>query len=148
MRAALALALAVVVGTACGRKGQPLPPELVVPSPPGRLVARATPEGIMLSWTRPDRYTSGRTMKDLGQFVIERAPADAEPAKWTKRTTITLDDRLRFQKQRTFEWLDRDVVAGAGYQYRVTSVTIDRDRSTPAGPVTARFGSASAPPSD
>ncbi len=143
MKAAFALLALAVIGTAaCGRKGQPLPPELVEPSAPSRLVARATADGIELTWSRPDRYTSGRAMKDLGQFVVERAPADGELVKWTKVTAITLDDRLRFQKQRTFEWLDRDVVPGATYQYRVTSVTIDHDRSAPAGPVSARFGPA------
>ena len=49
-----------------------------------------------------------------------------------------MDDRLRFRKERRLEWVDHDVMLGELYRYRVTSETLDGDRSKPAGPVSIR----------
>lgn len=138
-RLVLGLALAL---TACGQKGPPLPPELVRPEPPGSLAAVATADGVRLTWTRPMRYSGGGRMHDLEGFLIERAPGEGAPVEFTTAGRLELTDQERFRKDRRLEWTDRDVHAGERYLYRVTSLTLDGDRSPPAGPVAIRFGSA------
>ena len=131
---AVALALCGALGS-CGIKGQPLPPELVQPLPPGRLVASATPEGVRLTWRRPQHYEGGARMRDLGRFVIERAVCDGPRPVYLPVHTIELDDQARFRPQRQFEWTDLNVTQGTLYRYRIVAITLDGYRSRPAGPV-------------
>jgi predicted small lipoprotein YifL len=147
-RAAAVIALALAAGTACGRKGRVLPPELVEPMPPADLTAASTTDGVRLSWLRPDRYSGGARMKDLDHFLIERAPADVSPPRFAPVATIMVTDQLRFRPERRFDWVDRSAAPGGRYLYRVTAVTADRYRSRAAGPVAVRFEptQAAAPP--
>ncbi|HLK12432.1 MAG TPA: hypothetical protein VKW76_13730 [Candidatus Binatia bacterium] len=147
-RAAVLLGLALGAGAACGRKARPVPPELVEPLPPTDLTVASATDGVRLSWLRPDRYSGGGRMKDLDHFLIERALADATPARFTAVATIAVTDQLRFRPERRFDWIDRSVTAGTRYLYRITAVTSDRYRSPAAGPVAIRFepAEATAPP--
>jgi hypothetical protein len=143
--AALAVALAGLAAVpACGRKARPLPPELVRPEAPTELTAISTPEGIRLSWLRPQHYSGGGRMNDLGEFVIQRAPGDGAPPEFESVASLTLDDRFRFRPERRVTWTDQDVVHGRRYLYRVIAVTLDDYRSAPAGPIAIRFGEAPA----
>jgi hypothetical protein len=135
-RTALLLVLALV---ACGQKARPLPPELVQPEAPGMLVATSTPDGVRLVWRRPDKYTSGKRMNDLGSFIIERAPGEETPPVFTPVGRFELTDRDRFRKETRIEWIDHDVVAGDHYLYRVTGVTTDGYHSAPAGPLAVDY---------
>ena len=139
--AAAIVALVFVCG-ACGHKNRPVAPELVRPEAPEQLAATATPEGVRLSWLRPLKYSGGQRMNDLGGFVIERASGDA---RFAKVGTVELEDQTRFRKERRIEWLDHDVRPGERYLYRVIAVTLDRYRSSPAGPVSVTFGRPPAP---
>lgn len=138
MRRRLAL-LSLGFLAACGVKGRPIAPQLVVPDPPGSLVAQATPDGVRLEWRRPQRYSGGKRLEDLDGFVIERAPAEVEPPAWEEIGEVTVEDRDRFRKNQRFEYLDREVAPEARYRYRVTTRTLDDYLSAPAGPVTIRF---------
>jgi hypothetical protein len=139
--AALVLALAAVAALpACGRKSRPLAPELVRPEAPGDLSGISTPEGIRLSWLRPDHYSGGARMNDLGEFLIQRAPGEGVPPEFETVATLTLDDRFRFRQERRVTWTDPDVERGQRYLYRVVAVTLDNYRSAPAGPIAVRFG--------
>jgi hypothetical protein len=140
MRPAFLLLAALALGAgACGRKGPVVPPELIQPDAPTHVVGTSTADGIRLSWTRPDKYTSGRPMKDLGSFVIERSPVDVPSAAFIDVARVELDDQMRFRKERRLEWLDRDVTPGARYVYRVTALTLDGYRSAPSGPLIVRW---------
>jgi len=121
---ALAAALALVAG-ACGYKSAPIAPELVRPTPPPSLRAVSTPNGIELRWTRPSRYTAGKRMRDLGGFEILRAAGDDPLTEFTEVKRMELDDQLRFRPESDFAWLDRDVVPGVRYRYRVVAFTLD-----------------------
>ncbi len=138
----LGLGLGLALG-ACGRKGPPVAPELVQPEPPESLAAAATPAGVRLTWNRPDRYSGGKHMDDLGSFAIERAPADGGAA-FTRIGTLELEDQQRFRKERHLEWVDHDAKPGVRYLYRVIAVTLDRYQSRPAGPVAVQMGPAGA----
>lgn len=134
-----AVAALVLVLLSCGQKNRPMAPELVRPEPPADLVAANAPEGVKLSWGRPEKYTGGKRMNDLGRFVIERAPGDGTEAAFAQVADIQLDDQGRFRPQPRFTWMDTGVTEGESYAYRVTAVTLDKYRSAPAGPVTIRF---------
>src|SRR5262249_44224343 len=137
-----AVLLALALALACGKKGPPVPPQLVRPGTPEAFAAVVMPQGIRLSWNRPDKYSGGRKMNDLGRFVIERAPAEGQLAPFARVGEVLVTDQTRFRKDRHLEWTDGDVTAGTADLYRVTAVTLDGYKSTPTLPVTVRFGPA------
>ena len=132
------LAALLALTLACGQKGPPVPPQLVRPEPVSELGAMATPEGVRLTWGRPDHYTSGKSMKDLGGFTIERAPGDQ--GQFVRVGTVEVTDRTRFRKEHRFEWVDGTATAGTRYRYRVVAFTLDGYKSAPAGPVSVQYG--------
>jgi hypothetical protein len=134
------LLVVLVAGTlACGHKTRPLAPELVRPEAPSDIVAASIPEGIRLTWKRPEHYTGGKRMNDLAGFVVERAPGEGAAPAFARVGDIQLDDRGRFRQERRITWTDTGVTPGQLYVYRITSVTLDRDSSDPGGPVTIRY---------
>lgn len=140
---ALMLMVALV---ACGRTGPVVAPELVHPKPPADVFATAMPDGVQLRWARPSQYTSGKRMRDLGSFIIERATDTGTTLEFTEIGTVTLEDRYRFQQDRRVEWLDTSATDGQRYAYRVVAVTLDDYHSEPAGPVSIDFRRPTAKP--
>jgi hypothetical protein len=134
------LVFALLAALACGKKGPPVAPQLVRPGSPENFGAVVIPEGIRLSWNRPEKYSGGRRMNDLDRFVIERAPAEGQLAPFARVGMVLVTDQTRFRKDRHLEWTDGDVTAGTAYLYRVTAVTLDGYKSNPTLPVTVRFG--------
>jgi hypothetical protein len=125
LAAAVWLAAALAIA-GCGVKERPLPPDAVRPERILDLKAGADKDGIRLSWGRPDRYATGRTMRDLAGFVILRAEGDARP---TTLAEIPVSDRERFQKERRFDYVDSATLIGHTYRYQVVSTTDDGYRS-------------------
>ncbi len=130
-RIASAVALALALA-GCGIKGPPQPPEAVRPERILNLAASPDSAGIRLTWSRPERYTKGATMRDLAGFVVMRAQDD-EPLKPLVDLPIT--DRERFRKQTTLDWVDTTTEMGAAYRYAVVSMTDDGYRSEPSNVV-------------
>jgi hypothetical protein len=128
----LAAALPLVLGTAagCGRKTPPRPPEYVIPEPPAPVRVSAVPEGQKVSWSRPREYADGTRIDDLGAFDVFRDCGDG--GFWTPIATLSVDDRERFRKGRTFSFVDAGVPPDAPCRYRVVAVTLDGYRSPPA----------------
>lgn len=139
------LLVTLLAAVACGHKTLPLAPELVQPESPTQVVAASVPEGVRLTWQRPDRYTGGKPMNDLGGFVIERAPAGGAPATFARVGDVQLDDRGRFRKERRITWTDTSVAPGQTYVYRIKAVTTDDYTSAPGGPVTIQYQRKAAP---
>ena len=139
MRALVRVVLlaAGVAVCACGHKSRPIAPELVRPDAPDQLTAIATPDGVLLGWLRPLRYSGGQRMDDLRGFVIERSTGTGGFARVGR---LDLEDQTRFRKERHLEWTDADVRPGERYLYRVTAETLDGYRSAPAGPVAVQYG--------
>jgi len=143
----VALAALVLAALACGHKGPPVAPELVRPGVAENLTGIATPEGVRLTWLRPQHYSGGQRMNDLGGFTIERAPAAEGVAPvFRKVGTLELEDQTRFRKERRLEWVDKSAEPGQRYLYRVIAFTLDGDRSAAAGPIAVRFGPAEEAP--
>lgn len=138
------LALAGVL-LACGNKTPVRPPELVQPNPATSLEARSAKEGVVLTWRRPNEYSGGGKMNDLGGFEIERASGEGA-GDYAQIGRIDLDDQTRFRPQRDMAWTDTTAVPGGQYRYRVVAFTLDGYESAPAGPATVVFDPSKAPP--
>lgn len=134
----LALLLAVA-GSACGKKGDPRAPELATPKIINNLAARAAPEGVALTWNRPTEYVDGSELKDLASFVIFRKEISAScldcPVPYRQLTTVNVEDREKFVRQKQYRFDDREVRANAIYRYRVASQLFDGSLSAPSNEV-------------
>lgn len=138
MRPWRALALAgVLAGGGCGLKNDPVPPEMVRPTPPAKVAATATADGVELRWRRPTAYTGGGRMRDLRGFDVERAATADGP--FATVGTTTLEDQQRFRQERAMSWIDRGAERGRTYAYRVIAFTVDGSRSDPSPPVEIRY---------
>jgi hypothetical protein len=129
--ALLALAgLSVFLG--CGVKSSPVPPQTVYPEPISDLRASADPSGINLTWSRPRHYVSGRSMRDLGGFVLLRGEGNQvlQPL-----VELPLTDQERFAQQGSFSYVDDETKVGDSYRYEIVARTIDGYKSAPSNAV-------------
>ncbi len=122
----------------------PRAPEMVAPKSVAQLALSSTAEGVELRWSRPTETVDGKTMEDLGGFVIERA---VSPAGFREIARVPVTDRGRFQKAKRFDYLDRSVIAGGIYHYRVVAFTTDEYYSAPSGAATITWNPAATSPS-
>jgi hypothetical protein len=140
MRALVALALMpVLLFLGCGKKGDPRAPELVTPRVVENLTATSVPNGVALTWRRPTQYVDGRELKDLMGFVIFRkdiSPACVDcPVPYRPLTTVDLEDREKFIKQKQYRYVDEGVQPKMIYRYRVSSQLKDGSLSEPSNEV-------------
>jgi len=134
----VALILAVLA-SACGKKGDPHAPELVIPKTITNLSARSGPSAIALTWSRPTEYVDGKELKDLASFVIFRKEVSQScpdcPVPYRQLTTVNVEDREKFVKQKQYRFDDSDIRPKAIYRYRVSSQLIDGTLSAPSNEV-------------
>jgi hypothetical protein len=137
IRGATAGVLAVLtLGLGCGRKADPQPYALVQPEAIQGLQAEIRDGAVRLVWPRPEKYTGGRRMDDLGGFLVFRG-RPGEEARQIGEVAVT--DRERFQREKRFEFLDRSVEPGGRYYYRIVSYTTDGYYSDPSNQVTVEL---------
>ena len=134
----LVLTLAVV-GSACGRKGDPRAPELATPKLITNLAARSTADGVVLTWNRPTEYVDGSELKDLVGFVIFRKEISQScldcPVPYRELTRVNVEDREKFVRLKQYRFDDREVRATTIYRYRVASQLSDGSLSGPSNEV-------------
>lgn len=65
--------VALVLSSACGRKGPPKPPETFAPRAVETFTLRGTVEGVALQWRAPQLQADGEVLTDLERFRIYRA---------------------------------------------------------------------------
>ena len=140
MRRFLAVGLILIAwAVACGKKSNPRAPELVLPRTITNLSARSTPGGIVLTWSRPTEDVDGRQLTDLASFVIFRKEISQScpdcPVPYRQLTTVNVEDREKFVKQKQYRFDDSDVRPKAIYRYRVSSELIDGTLSAPSNEV-------------
>ncbi len=123
------LAGALLLFAGCGIKSRPLPPSEVRPQRTTDLAAVSVSNGIRIRWSRPERYTGGGRMRDLGKFEILRASEGGEPR---MVADIAVTDLQRFRQERHFSYLDIDTEVGRRYRYQIISVTTDGYESLPS----------------
>ena len=113
----------------CGVKSRPLPPEDVRPERITDLEAASVAKGVRITWSRPEHYTGGSKMRDLGKFVIMRASGDGAPS---AIADIPVTDLQRFRQQHHFSFVDGDAEVGHQYRYQIISMTADGYESLPS----------------
>jgi len=125
--------------TGCGKKGDVRAPELVIPETIRNLTARPDKAGVTLTWSRPERYVDGKSITDLTSFVIFRkdiSPSCADcPVPYRPLTTVYVEDREKFVKQRQYRFIDDQAQTKVTYRYRVSSQLKDGSLSEPSNEV-------------
>ncbi len=135
----LFVAMLALGGAACGKKGNPIAPEVAAPKTIANLTARSDPSGVILTWTRPTEYVNGSTLKDLASFVIFRKEVSAScpdcPVPYRQLTTVNVEDRQRFSQQKQYRYDDQEVQPKAIYRYRISSQLLDGSLGAPSNEV-------------
>jgi hypothetical protein len=130
--------------SACGKKGDPRAPELVTPKMIQNLSARTGANGVTLTWSRPTEYIDGNELKDLSSFVIfrkELSPSCLDcPVPYRQLTTLSVEDREKFIKQKQYRFVDQEVRPQAVYRYRVSSQLSDGTLGGPSNEVEVKRG--------
>jgi hypothetical protein len=140
MRVLVALALMPVLFlSGCGKKGDPRAPELATPRVIENLRATSVPNGVALTWSRPTEYVDGSALKDLVGFVIFRkdiSPTCVDcPVPYRPLTTVDIEDREKFVKQKQYRYVDEEAQQKMTYRYRVSSQLKDGSLSEPSNEV-------------
>ena len=121
---------ALFLTVACGRKGDPRPPETKAPSQVQYLTLAGEVKGVKLSWMSPVTDASGDPLIDLAEFRIKRAvvESDSKP-KFVVIAEIEVpesEEAAPSSKQGSnFTYLDEDVAPGKRYEYLVFPVNKD-----------------------
>ena len=123
----------------CGKKDFPRAPELISPKPVTNLAARPVADGIVLTWNRPTEYINGTEIKDLASFVIFRKEVSPScldcPVPYRQLTTVNVEDRERFVKQKQYRYDDLETRPNTMYRYRVSAQLLDGSLSAPSNEV-------------
>jgi hypothetical protein len=140
MRLLVALALMPVLFLpGCGKRGDPRAPELATPRVIENLRAAPVPNGVALTWSRPTEYVDGSELKDLVGFAIFRkdiSPTCVDcPVPYRPLTTVDIEDREKFVKQKQYRYLDEEAQQKMIYRYRVSSQLKDGSLSEPSNEV-------------
>jgi len=129
----------VLFFSGCGKKGDPRAPELATPRVIENLRAASAPNGVALTWSRPTEYVDGSELKDLVGFAIFRkdiSPTCVDcPAPYRPLTTVDIEDREKFVKQKQYRYLDEEAQQKMIYRYRVSSQLKDGSLSEPSNEV-------------
>ena len=128
---------------ACGKKGAPRAPELVIPETIKDLRARPEGQGISLTWSRPMRYLDGKELRDLAGFVIFRKELSKTcpecPVPYRERASVNVEDQERFTKKKQFRFVDQELQPQTTYRYRIFSKLLDESLSDPSNEVEAAW---------
>ncbi|HZZ08369.1 MAG TPA: hypothetical protein VFE43_07480 [Candidatus Binataceae bacterium] len=124
---AAVMAIATTLG--CGAKSRPIPPELTHPESINDLSAKPDPMGIRLTWSRPMKYTRGKSLKDLAGFRLMRSEGEESYAELAE---LPITDQERFQKVHRFAYVDTTAQMGHSYRYMMIAETSDGYQSDPS----------------
>lgn len=107
----------------CGRRGSPVVPVLVEPSPPPDLQAQVRHRAVILTWTRPVTNVDGTALKTLAAFRVSRQQQAPQTSGPSVIATVKADrpENAVVTKNR-YAFTDEGVVVGAKYAYQVESV--------------------------
>lgn len=128
------LAVSIVAG--CGVKSAPIPPEAARPQQILDLEALPERHGIQLTWTRPEQYASGQSMKDLSGFTVMRAEGQDQ---YKPIVEVPVTDQERIQVVTRFSYTDNTVASGHSYRYEVVSHTTGGYKSLPSNEAVLEF---------
>lgn len=125
----LAAAILALAGAGCGAKSHPVPPSETHPESVNDLSAKPDPHGVLLTWGRPEKYTSGKELRDLAGFRLLRAEGQGP---FDELVELPVNDQERVQKVRRFAYVDRGAAIGHSYRYVIVAETADGYQSDPS----------------
>jgi hypothetical protein len=151
--AVLAAALAVLALDACGRRGNPLPPEVRVPQAVNDLTAVEREGGIEVAWTVPSRRVDNSRILEPGiarlYRVDDSGAGDPRPAMlhndrvagYTEIATFRLKDPpSSYLRGNRIAYVDRrNLVYGRRYTYVVTTADAQGRTSPPSARVSITY---------
>ncbi len=134
----LPFALALFAG--CGKKGQLIPPEALVPAAVQNLQVQQKGEDFRITWQAPAKEQGGRPLRDLAEFSLLRRDVAKDgsdcascPEAWKLLTAIDLDlPGKAKQGSSGFIYFDRGLPSGSVSQYRLLALSKSGGRSSPA----------------
>ncbi len=114
-------ALSVLVG--CGRRGSPVVPVTVEPSPPPDLQAQVKDRVVVLTWSRPTANVDGTALRTLVAFRIVRQQKAPQTSDFSVIATVKAEQpENAVISGNRYAFTDRSVVVGARYAYQLESV--------------------------
>ena len=117
--------MVMTLGSACGVRTLPRPPEDTQPRPATDLSGKREGAAVRLSWERPDESMDGERLADLVRFLVERrSGGDA----FTIVAEVPADTTHRLRPIKRYSHVDESAPASA-IEYRVVCVTADGQRS-------------------
>src|SRR4029079_7335117 len=66
----------IVLGLACGKRGDPKPPVPVIPQATNDLVVTQRADKVLLAWSYPSLTTTGRSLTDIRRITVYRYVED------------------------------------------------------------------------
>lgn len=112
--------IGIVLVAGCGKKGDPIPAQVLLPAAIADLSVASSEKGMILRWSMPDRF------EGTGSFRILRSDTEAAKAcpgcPQDHRTLVRLsiaDGRLQRSGEKEIRYFDADVRPGRFYSYRV-----------------------------
>jgi len=141
LRALLLALLLAAAWTGCGKKGDPLPPDLVLPSAVYELRVERVADGVRVAWTLPEGE------RDLRRFIVQRSEFETLldrcpdcPREYRMLADLRAGDpRLLRTGERGMAYLDRDVRTGRLYLYRILVCNGGGACSDPSLPADIKF---------
>jgi len=127
----------------CGKYGPPVPPEALSPAAVSELAASADATSVSLSWKAPKSDLRSKELRSLDGYSVVRAtiegnePPRFAPLEFIEDKHILERDRLREEARASgktarrvdvpaaltaFTFVDKTVVAGGRYLYRIIPV--------------------------
>ncbi|MFA6413097.1 MAG: hypothetical protein WCW53_10415 [Syntrophales bacterium] len=104
----------------CGKKGNPVPRQQIKLQMIKNLRGEITEEGVLLSWTLPEKAKSNKMVKILRSVTIPGEDCPGCPQKFvllTEKDEAYLQSGMKDPGQ--YRYLDRDIDTGRNYGYRV-----------------------------
>lgn len=104
----------------CGKKGDPVPRQQAKLQMINSLRGEITKEGILINWTLPDKTKNVKSFKILRWVAIPGEDCPGCPQKFVLLTEQGEASLQGGEKEPgRYRYLDRDIVAGRNYGYRI-----------------------------
>lgn len=138
----LVLALLIAaVWAGCGKKGDPLPPDMVLPAGAHDLRVVREAESIRLSWVLPEKEKNLRRVviqRSEFETVLDRCPECPQDYRIVADLQLG-DPRLERTGGRETAYVDRDVRSGRLYMYRILVCNTGGACSDPSLPAELKY---------
>lgn len=126
--------LLIVIGLACGKRGDPRPPVPVIPQATSDLVVTQRANRVVLSWSYPSLTTAGRSLPAVRRVIVYRSMEEVPPSTVAGPATLA---PAQFAKLST----RIDSIEGANLASATTGSRLSYEETPPSGrPVRLTYG--------